>query len=231
MRYGAYILAIVAGAFLAQAVLAGQVLTVDGIEIRGLRYQARGELLKGVKMTAVPEGIAVDLDSLRSALAASRMLKSSEIGSSGRTLVIDVEERVPVRIAALRRGERLVPLELDSEYAIISVNRAHGKLGPAVILQDGDMVKGTVSGEIRGIYRLLDSVKSLYPGFYGEISDVRRGDDGNLVVRMNGRKTSFSVAPELAQFSRLRFIVGYVDARKTRPRRAALADTRALIAE
>ncbi|MBN1534573.1 MAG: hypothetical protein JXA20_18010 [Spirochaetes bacterium] len=231
MRFGAGMIAVMTGILLAQGASAVQVMTVENVEIRGLRYQSRSELLRGVKMTAVPGGIAVDLDTLRSALGDSRMLKTSEIRTSGRTLVIEVEEREPARIAALRRGDRLVPLELDADFTIISVNRIHGKLGPAVILEDADMVKGTVSDEIRDIYRLLDRVRSLCPGLYGEISDVRRRGDGNLVVRLNGRRTAFVVAPEAVQFSRLRFIVGYIDARRMRPRRAALADTRALIAE
>ncbi len=216
-------------AFLPGDAPAVQAVTVGSIEIRGLKYMTRGEILEGVRMKADGGAIVVDLVSLKSALAASRMLERSSIDISGNTLLITVRERVPAGSALLKNGNDMIPLELDRRGAVISARRVHALIRPLVVLREKDIVNGAITPEIAGLYRLLGRVRTLCPSLYREMTEVEPDGRGMILVRLRGRKTEYLLEQEPAQFLRLQYLAGHLDMKKTHARHVTLAGAGALV--
>ena len=220
---------ILTGFFLVAPAGTGNVVTVKTLEIRGLKYMTKAELIQGVRMKAMERGLAVDLDSLHGVLAGSRFIRAYTVRESGDSLVVSIEEKEPVRLLVVKKGDQRVAMELDESGTIISVNRVHRPLSPAIVIGETDIVKGTVTAAVKELFGLLDEVRAACPVLYGQMELVDAEGLNSIGVRLRGRKTLYRLSPDLAQFTRLQYLVGYLDRKGAGPASVVLSGDKALV--
>jgi hypothetical protein len=224
--YGAGILACLV--LVNGAALAGTVRRVNAIEFKGLKLMSKYDIIRGTRIEALNNGIAVDMDSLEKALSGNLFIKSYRVEESRGRLIVSVIEKKPELIISVARGERSVLYELDANHSIISKNNVHTDRVPVLNVTAEDIAADAETGRIQGLFSVLARVRVRNRVVYRELSEIYFAGNGIRVV-LRGRKTIFSMKPDETDFLKLRYIVGYCDHEEQYPEEINLSDNEVIV--
>jgi hypothetical protein len=189
---------------------AGAVWRVKAIEFKGLQLMSKYDIIRGARVDALPDGIAVDMDSLERALSRNSFIQSYRVDEYRGRLIVSVTEKKPELIMSVARGDRSVLYELDAAHAIISKNNVHTDRVPVLNVAAEDIAADAVTGRIKGLFSVLARVRERNLVVYRELSEIFFDGSGIRVI-LRGRKTVFAMKPDETGFLRLKYIVGYCD--------------------
>ncbi|MCU0846768.1 MAG: hypothetical protein MUD12_02650 [Spirochaetes bacterium] len=204
----------------------GKITRIDSVEFRGLRAYSKFELSKGA-IGSDGTGLLVDLDALGKNLSRSPFLEKYGLSMSDGKLIVTVIEKKPALLIAVRKGERVVPIELDGNFKLISAGRSHAEL-PVIFLGEEDLKRGRIEERARQYSALLKRVGKLSPSLLREISEIHAGSE-IISVYLKGRRTRFLLRPEESGFIRLGVTAGYLDRMRRYPEVIDLLNDRVVI--
>ncbi len=189
---------------------AADIRMVKAIEFKGLKLLSKYEVVRGARLKAVANGIAVDVDSLEKALEKNAFLASYSVDESGKKLIVTVEEKKPALVLATVKEGRTYLYELDRNRAVISKNFVHTGRVPFIYVSGDDADRGPLSGQVRQLLTVLDRVREQNAVIYRELSEIYCNGNSIRVV-LRGRKTVFTMKPDAADFIKLKYVAGYCD--------------------
>lgn len=202
---------------------------VKSIEFRDLFYLSKYEIIDNVDMVIESGEIVINMDSLNKVLSTHPFLKSFNIIHEQNRMMISVVEKKPVYLMALRKGDKLIPFELDQQFNIISINRVHIADVPQVIVSEKEIADNTVSESVRKSLDTIYELESEYPVLFNEISEIDMTGREESVVFLNRRRTRFIIKPGREEFMKLNYAVGYFDRIKYYPDSFTLVDDTGII--
>ena len=168
--------------------VADDIRTVRSIGFRGLSLMSKYDAIRGARMKATGDGIIVDVDSVEQVLSRNPFLASYGVSESGGRLIITVEEKKPVLVMAVGRGDRTALYELDAAGAVISKDDVHTGRVPVLLLGAEDVSGGAVTERAHRLIALLADIRRSYPVLYRELAEISAAD-GVIRVRLRGRTT------------------------------------------
>jgi hypothetical protein len=207
---------------------AGAVRKVSAIEFKGLKLMSKYEIIKGSRIEALADGIAVDMDSLRKSLSGNLFINSYRVEEINGRLIVSIIEKKPVLIMSVARGERSVLYELDAGHSVISKNNVHTDRVPVLNVTAGDIAADAATGRIKGLFSVLARVLGRNRIVYRELSEIHFDGNGIRVI-LRGRKTVFTMKPDETGFLRLKYIVGYCDHEEQYPEEINLSGNEVIV--
>src|SRR4030042_1246317 len=103
---------------------------VKAIEFKGLKLMSKYDIIRGTRIDALSDGIAVNMDSLEKALSGNSFIKSYRVDEYRGRLIVSITEKRPELIMSVTRGEGSVLYELDADHSVISKNNVPPARGP-----------------------------------------------------------------------------------------------------
>lgn len=185
--------------------------SVKGIEFRGLNFLPKYEIIDEIGARVQGDWIVINIDLLKRALEKISIIKTYRITEEEDRLIITVIERKPNYLLALKKGERLVPFELDSELNIISVNRVYDSSNPLIMISNKEIVNRKLSHRLECFLKLLDEISVNNSLLYRELLEIDLTDFPKAIILLNSRESRFITIPNEKNFYRLHYVVGYLD--------------------
>jgi hypothetical protein len=201
---------------------------VKAMEFRGLKYLTKYDIIRGVRLKAVQQGIVVDMDSLKHALANNSFIQGYRMDEREGGLIITVSEKHPAYVVVMSKGEKSVIYELDSSRTIISMNDVHAADLPILYISGRDIGIEALQGGIKRLFTVLDRVRAAHAPVYRELSEVYF-DGARVRILLRGRRTEFLMMPDENDFIKLRYIAGYLDRARHYPDEIVISGTAAVI--
>ena len=198
------------------------------VEIRGMKYLAKEEIVRRVRLVSRNNQIIIDMDSLRNALKTFPIIKDYSIKTAEGRLILSISEREPLVRVALHGKNQTVPFELDYASKVIAFNRIHCRSLPLVHADMNEM-KGNEPGHgLKKLCLVLFRVKKEHPALFREIEEIYYGS-GFADITLRGRRTHFFIRTVMDNFTRLTYIAGYLDSMRIYPERISITDDKVLI--
>ena len=187
---------------------------IKSIEFRDLYYLSKYEIMNRVNVTVESDEIIIDLTSLRKALSEMEMVKSYNIIEEQGHLIIVVAEHEPEYLLIMKKGKKMIPFELDSQFKIISAGRAHALHAmymPLIIVPEGQIKGGEISGKLKEFLKRLSDMKKEFSVLFSRISEIILTEKWETDIHLKGRKTDFIMKPDKDNFRKLNYTVGFFD--------------------
>ncbi len=212
------------------AMASSDIRTVKVIEFKNLYYLSKYEIIDKVNVTIKGKDIIIDIDTLEKALQENSLVKSFRISENQGRLTVTVDENEPVFLLALKKGEKLIPFELDGNYRIISLSRVHAFNMPLIVVTEDEMKEEEPSSGLKNLLAMLkgfsdDDLSKLLR----EISEIDLTDMHKARILLNGRRTAFLMEPTKDNFYKLNYSVGYFDRIRYYPETFVIADGQGII--
>ncbi len=207
---------------------ANEIRNVKAIEFKGLKLMSKYEIIKGSRIKAVNEGIAIDMDSLEKTLSGNKFIKSYRVEENRGILIVSVVEKKPVLIMSVARSGGSVLYELDDDHAIISKNNVHTDRVPVLFVTTEDIAADAATGRIKDLFSVLAGVRGRNPVVYRELTEIYFAGNSIRVI-LRGRKTGFIMKPDDTGFLKLKYIVGYCDHEEQYPEEINLSDNEVVV--
>ncbi len=220
-----------AAAFMFPAISASgeHMIKVREIEFRGLKYLAKNEIIRKIDVRADETGITLDNDALIKVLKGTAMIRDFTIARGGDRLLIHIVEKKPYAALAMRRGDRLLPFEVDEKFNVISRDIIYSRENPLIIIGQGDAVDGQLQKHVIRLCSLLKMVEKSDPGLFSQISELSFIDKSSIIVVLSRRKTRFELQPDMTGFNRLKHVTGYFDRISYYPDRLTISGKAAIM--
>ena len=187
------------------------VIRIKKIELRGVIYLSKYEII-GDTVTKIENNyMAIDIDSLSNRLRKNKMILSYRILVDGDLVRIIIAEREPVFLIGVVKNKRLLLFELDRNFNVISYRRVHSYDKPIIIVSNEDVKGGVFSKRIVDFLKLLHEIKASKLAVYGEISEIDLRNFVRARLHLHGRKTEFVLNPKWESFKKLNYYVAYLD--------------------
>ena len=201
---------------------------VKAVQFRGLKLLSKYDIIRGVRLKAVENGIVIDMESLGTALANNHFIKSYQVEEIGGNLVVSVREKSPSHIVVVAKGGIASIYELDADNTIISKNDVHASNLPILYITDREINSDAIQGGVKRLFEVLARVKIKNVRIYRELSEIYfMGEKIRVILR--GRKTEFVLAPGENEFKKLQYITGYLDRAKKNPDEIIISDNAAIM--
>lgn len=201
---------------------------VQALEFRGLQLMSKYDIIRGARIDAQSDGIAVDIDSLEKSLSGNSFIKSYRVDEYRGRLIVTIVEKKPELIMSVARREISVLYELDADCAVISKNSVHTDRVPLLNVTADDIASDAETDRIKGLLSILSKVRERNRAVYRELSEICF--DGKAIrVTLRGRKTIFIMKPDEVGFMRLKYIVGYCDHEGQYPEKINLSDNEVIV--
>lgn len=197
---------------------ADRIRNVSAIEVRGLSLLTKNEIVSGDCIKAGPGGITVNLSLLERHLGSVNLISRYGISEDDGRLVIDVSEKRITALLAVRKGDRIIPFEVDESLSPVRAGRIYSTDNPLVVLGD----EGRITGAVREFLGRMNLLRSRDGDLYREIAQVTLTDGDALSARMRGRRTEFTASSADILFRMLKPAVVYCDSRGRYPERVIL---------
>lgn len=205
---------------------AAAVRTVKAIEFKGLKLLSKYDLVRGVRLRAVPRGIVIDVDSLGRALEGNAFLKTYRVDEVQGKLLVTVVEKKPALVVVAERDGATAMYELDGGHEVISKNNVHTNRVPYVHIGSGNI--SDAAAALKRLFAVLVRVREKNSVIYRELSEIYCNGDSIRVV-LRGRKTGFVMKPDVADFIRLKYVTGYCDHAERYPEEIDLSDNTVVV--
>lgn len=209
--------------------LSGNVMKVKEIEFRGLVNVTKYEIVRKTDARAGSDGITLNTDTLARVLKEMPIIEQFSISNSGDRMVVRVTEKKPYATLAVKRGNRLIPFEVDDRFRVISRDVIYGTGNPLIIIGPGDMSGGSLKEHVKRLCGLLKEMEKSRGDLISQISEMTLEGPGSLQVALHNRKTRFFITPDRAGFNRLYHMSGYLDWLRYYPGRVYVTGTAAVI--
>ncbi len=196
----------------------------QSIEFKNLYYLSKYEIIDLAGIGTEGKNLLVNMSSLEKALNDIHIVKSFKIIESEQRLIIIIVENQPIFLLGIRDGERNAIIELDKEYRVVSVNRAHLLDSPLIIVSQEDIKGSNISS---GLKKFLDMIYNLNKSnlpVMKEIIEMDYTEAYKAKALLKGRRTVFILRPDYEGFNKLNYAVGYFDRIKYYPQTFTMHD-------
>jgi hypothetical protein len=207
---------------------ANDVRKVKAIEFKGLKLMSKYDIIRGSRIKAVNDGIAIDMDSLEKTLSGNTFIKSYRVEENRGRLVVSVVEKKPVLIMSVAGSGGSTLYELDAGHAILSKNNVHTDHVPVLFVSADDIATDAATGRIKNLFSALARAQGRNAVVYRELSEIYFAGNGIRVI-LRGRKTGFIMKPDDTGFLKLKYIVGYCDHAEQYPEEINLSDNEVVV--
>jgi hypothetical protein len=207
---------------------ANDIRKVKAIEFKGLKLMSKYSIIRGSRIKAVNDGIAIDMDSLEKSLSGNKFIKSYRVEENRGRLIVSVVEKKPVMIMSVARSGGSVLYEMDADHAIISKNNVHTDRVPVLFVTAADIAADAASGRIKDLFSVLAGAQRRNSAVYRELSEIHFAGNSIKVI-LRGRKTGFIMKPDETGFLKLKYIVGYCDHVAQYPEEINLSDNEVVV--
>lgn len=206
-----------------------QAVFVERIEFRGIKNIDKYEVVRNSKAMVSEKGILVNIESLKSVLDSSIMIKNYDVSMEGRQLIVTVDEKYPLFMLLMVEKNISVPSLSDEKGNVIDSGRFFSTDMPIIIVQKVlfDNEDGKI--HVRGIFENLLKIHTENRDFAGELEEVEIYSAKELRVKLKNRKTEFMIKNGINGFRRIEKTAAYLDAAGTYPGAVDLRYKRALI--
>jgi hypothetical protein len=203
-----------------------EVILVDSVEISGLHYIAKQDILRGASAPH-KNRIAVDIGRLRLILRENMLIKKSKITFDQNNLLIDITEKPVFAGIGVQQGNRIIPgILLDDMTALAG----YYKLDIPMILSDESFFRRQgVDSDLNDVAKFLRRIKTHLPEVYEQISTIKPLSGNRVEVTLKGRNTKFEFDVSDKSIDRLRIFAGYIDAKRYFPYKVNIYGDRAVI--
>lgn len=199
---------------------AGDVRLVGSVEFHGLKSLASREILNGVPHRVQGDGVVLDVDAMRDALRKNPYVRDFTMRKEGNKLVVEVQEREPAFIVAIKKGRAVTAVEVDGSLRVLSVNHARGRDVPVVIVGGAAMSGKGLSERLEAVLGMLGEINRGRLAVYREIDEIDLTDYPYASILLRGRRTTFKVRVREQDLLRLNYLAGFLDGAGWYPREA-----------
>jgi hypothetical protein len=199
---------------------AGDVRLVGSVEFHGLKSLGSREILSGVPHRVRGDGVVLDVDAMKDALGKNPYVRDFTMRKEGNKLVVEVQEREPAFILAIKKGRAVTAVEVDGSLRVLSVNHARGRDVPVVLVNGAGMSDGGLSKRLESVLGMLAEINLGKLAVYREIEEIDLTDYPHASILLRGRRTAFKVRARERDFMRLNYLAGFLDGAGWYPREA-----------
>lgn len=192
--------------------LFGEELILSGMTFTGLKNISGHSLVKQSGIRQNGKEIRADLDKLREVLGKEPLVESFSISLEGSVLTVNVKEKKVVACVAVTAGRSTVPVMIGDDFTILSVSGFGEIRGPLFVTGMEQVKDNRMSGEFAAVFAAVKSVERDYPALYREMEEVRFRNGKLLEIKLKKRPVNCFLVPLPANFKRLNYAVGYMDA-------------------
>lgn len=199
------------------------------IEFKNLNYVSKYEIIDKVDINFKGKNIIIDMNSLDKVLNEMPIVKSFKLSELNESLIVSIIENQPIFLLGIREGEKNTLIELDKDFRIISLNRAHTLNIPMIIASKEDIRNNMISSRLKSFISMIQGLRKTSLNVMNDVLEIDYTDVNKTKVLLKGRKTVFVLRPENEAFAKLNYAAGYFDRIKYYPHTFTILDNFGII--
>ena len=187
------------------------------IEFNDINYLSKYEIIDATDFSVKDKNIIIDVGSLERVLNDMPIVKSFKLIEKNQNLYVNIVENQPVYPICIRAGEKTIFAELDKDMYLISTGRIHSLDMPIIIISQDEMKNKMPSAGLKKFLTLITGLTKNNLPVMREISEIDYSGVNDLKIYLKGRRTVFSMKPDINSFDKLNCAAGYFDRIKYYP--------------
>ena len=151
---------------------------VASVDFTGLKNVNKFELAERAHITVRDNGILVNVDALKKALSAEKLIKNFQVKRVQNRLVVTVTEHtIAFCIAVILPNGKTYIVETDDEFNILSLNRVHDLSKPVIFINEKRNFSGHFLRDTTNVLCRIREIERHGIAVVKEVSaiDVRNG--------------------------------------------------------
>ncbi len=190
----------------------GEELILSGMKFTGLKNISGHSLVKQAGIKQNGKEIRADLGKLREVLGHEPLVESFTVSLEGSVMTVNVKEKNVAACVAVTAGKSTVPVMIGDDFTVLSLSRWREVSGPLFIAGMEHVKDNRMSDEFSAAFAAVKDLERSCPALYREIEEVRFRSVRLLEIKLKKRPVNCLVVPGAANFKRLNYAVGYMDA-------------------
>lgn len=199
------------------------------IEFKNLNYVSKYEIIDKVDINFKGKNIIIDMNSLDKVLNEMPIVKSFNLSELNESLIVSIIENQPIFLLGIRDGEKNTLIELDKDFRIISINRAHTLNIPLIIATKEDIRNNMISSRLKSFLSMIQGLRKTNLNVMNDVLEIDYTDVNKTKVLLKGRRTVFVFRPDNEAFAKLNYAAGYFDRIKYYPHTFTILDNFGII--